>query len=448
MTDGPRRAPHSRVRTGVRVAITLLACAVVLIASLLTFSYLVNNPATAPRRTPEKTARLVDVVVATVGDYPAVLSAMGEAIPATEVQLKPQLGGRIISVSPAFVPGGRFKAGQEILRIDPSDFELALAQRESEVLQAQSQIVAARADLSAAQRELSIEEGSQNVAKREFELLGEQIPESDRSLVLREPQLLAAQAGIESARAAIASAEAALAAAQNRRDQAQLDLQRTTVHAPFNAVVMEKNADIGDVVNASTILASLLGTDRVWVVISVPMADLRWIESATQGAVSSGSQVEIRNPSAWGSEVHRDARVIQILPQLDAEARMAQVLVEVKDPLALSDPSVPLPKLLVGSYVQARVIGPTIRDVVRLPRAVVRDGDLVRIMNNSDELEIRQVSIAFREPDAVLISEGIEAGERIVTTNLSIAVSGLPLRTADTPTTPIPESETGAGVNP
>lgn len=432
MTNGPPNAPRSRGRFGVRVCVTLLACAGVLFVGYWVFSYLINNPTTATRRTPEKTAWLVETTTATIGDYPALLSAMGEAIPATEAQLKPQLSGRIISISPAFVPGGRFKAGQEVLKIDPSDFKLALAQRESEVLQAQSQIIAAHAGLITAQRELSIEQGSQNVARREFELLGEKISERDRSLVLREPQLQAAQAAIESAQAAIASAEAALDAAENRRAQAQLDLERTTVYAPFNAVVMEKNAGVGDIVDASTTLASLLGTDHIWVEIAVPMSDTRWIETGAHG--ESPSRVEIRNPSAWGGDVHRDASVIQILPQIDTESRMARVLVEVEDPLALSDQGATLPMLLVGSYVQARVIGPTIRDVVRLPRAVVRDGDLIRIMNDSSELENRRVTIAFREPDSVLISEGVEAGEKIVTTNLSTAVDGLLLRTDDTPT--------------
>ena len=445
MTDARPRAPHSRARTGVRAVVILFMCAAVWAVGAGIFSYLIKNPVEAPRRAPEKTARLVDTITATAGDYPAMISAMGETIPATEVELKAQLSGRIISVSPSFVPGGRFKAGDEILRIDPSDFELALAQRESEVLQAASQIIAAHADLTAAQRELAIEQGSQNVAKREFELLGEQIPESYRSLVLREPQLQAAQAGVESAQAAIASAEAALAASQSRRDQASLDLQRTTVKAPFNAAVMEKNADIGDVVSTSTNLAGLLGTDRVWVELALPLSDVRWIQTESDGAMSSGSRVEIRNPSAWGNDVYRDGRVIQILPQIDADSRMARVLVVIDDPLALSSSGKDLPHLLVGSYVQARVVGPTIRDVVRLPRAVVRDGDQVRIMNDSDELEIRRVTVVFKEPEFVLISEGIKDGERIVTTNLATAVEGLPLRTAETPTDSAPKSGSVGG---
>ncbi|MDF1869007.1 MAG: HlyD family efflux transporter periplasmic adaptor subunit [Phycisphaerales bacterium] len=431
MTDKPRKASSSAGRTGVRVLLSIVLSALILIVGIWTYRYLVDNPAEAPRRTPEKTARLVDIITATTGDYPAVISVMGETIPATEVQIKPQLSGRIVWVSPSFVPGGRFEIGQEIMRIDPSDFQLALAQRESEVLQAQSQVITAHADLTTAQRELSIEEGSQKVALREYELLGEDIPESDRSLVLREPQLQAAQAGVESAQAAIASADAALAAAISRRDLAKLDLERTTIRAPFNAVVMEKNADIGDVVGVSTVLASLLGTDRVWVELAIPLSDLRWIETSASSMSSVGSHVQIRNSSSWGADAYRDARVIQILPQIESESRMARVLAEVEDPFAIAEKNSHLPKLLVGSYVQARIVGPTIHGVIRLPRSVLRDGNVVRIMNEADELEIRQVEVAFKEPDFVLVSQGIQSGDQIVTTNLSTEVEGLPLRTAD-----------------
>lgn len=446
MTDDPRTSRSTRIRTGLRRLFTLGASAAVLVGGAAIYWYLVENPNQVPRQPPQRTARLVETIDVAVGDYPVLLSAMGETIPATHVQLKPQVGGRIIWISPELLPGGRFEAGEEILRIDPSDYELALAQRESELRQAGSQIIAARAGLTIAERELSIERGSQNVAKREYELLGEQILEGDRSLVLREPQLLAAEAGVESAQAAIVSAEAAFAAAEHRRDQARVDLERTSIRAPFNAVVMQKNADVGDMVGMTTTVASLLGTDRVWVELAVPLSSTRWIATGAAGA-GSGSRVEVHDPAAWADGVVREARVIQVLPQIAAGSRMARVLVDIEDPFSLAGRADPLPHLLVGSYVQARVFGPTLRGVIRLPRAVVWAGDVVRVMNDADELELRPVTVAFREPEYVLISGGLRAGERVVITNLATAVNGLPLRVAGEPPAPSPGADVEAGAS-
>ena len=443
----PTTKPAARRAWG--LIITLIACILVLGAGVLVYRYFMNNPNTAARRAPEKTARLVETITAEIGEHPAMLSAMGETIASTQVQLRPQLNAKIISVSPKLVPGGRFELGEEILKLDPRDFVLALAQRESEIKQAQSQVITAQSNLITAQRELAIEEGSQNIARREFELLGTDIPEEDRSLVLREPQLLAAKAAVESANAAILAAESAVAVAQSRRDQAIIDLERTAVRAPFNAIVMEKNVDVGDIVSASTAMLTLVGTDRAWVELAVPLSETRWIHAPSTSADNQpipGSPVIINNTTAWGAGLTRQARVIQILPQIKADSRMARVLVEVPDPFAINqhaDAPV-LPQLLIGSYVQASIVGPTLTNMVRLPRSAVWEGNIVRVMNADDELEIRHITIAFKEPDHVLISEGLAAGERVVTTNLATAVPGQPLRLANSQSQPQNQPQTQA----
>lgn len=423
-----QKAPreHWRKGFGLRSVLALVVSVVVLGVGIGVARYMVKNPNTAPRRTPEKTARLVETIDAVVGSHRAEVWASGEAVPATAVDLRPEVSGRIVWVSPALVPGGRFHEGDEVVRVEARDFELALAQRESEVLQAESEIISARSALTSAERELAIEQGMQAVARREFELLGEEIPEDDRTLVLREPQLQAAEADVESARASIAAAEAALAAAESRLDQAEVDLERTTIRAPFNAVVMEKSADVGDVVGSTTVLAGLLGTDRVWVEVSVPLSELRWIVIGPEG----GPEATITDEAAWGEGVTRTGRVVRVLPEIDAQSRMARVLVEVADPLGIGDASGGTPALLVGSYVRARMQGPVIEGVVRLPRSVVRDGDIVRVMNDRDELELRRVGVVFKEPDHVLVGEGLAEGERVVTTNLTTAVEGMALRVA------------------
>ena len=133
-------------------------------------------------------------------------------VPAESVTLQPQVGGEIVSVSDDLEPGGLFRSGDELLRIDPRDYELAVLQRESEVAQAQSS--------------LRLEQGQQTIAKREFEILNESMQDDDRELVLRKPQL-------ESVRAQLALAKAKL-------EQAKLDLQRSRIRAPFNAIVKSK----------------------------------------------------------------------------------------------------------------------------------------------------------------------------------------------------------------
>ena len=432
--------------------VSLVIAAIVVVAAGGVYTWLVENPHQSVRKPPQKTARLVEVMPVEVGDYAVTVSAMGEAKAARQISLRPQVAGRVAAVSPRLIPGGRFAAGDKLVDLDPADLTFTLRERESEVQQAESDIMAAQATSLQMQRELAVERGNQNVAKREFELLGDDIPEDDRALILRQPQLLAAQADAESAEAAVAAARAALSAAENRRDQAQMDVDRVAVTAPFNAVVAEQLVDVGDVVTTATSLATLVGTDRAWVELGVAVSDLRWIEVPDDDR--PGSTVQLYQTAAWGEGVARTGRVIQRMPQLDTVGRTARVLVELDDPLGLQDGSdgERPPALMMGSYVQAVVTGPTLTGVVRLPRSVVWDGDTVRLINDQNELELRPVTVVYREAEHVLISDGLGPGDRVVTTDLGLAVDGMALRTETSkpakPAKPAADAGDGTGETP
>jgi len=175
-------------------------------------------------------------------------------------------------------------------------------------------------------------------------------------------------------------------------------------------------------------MATLVGTDAYWVEVSVPVDELKWIRFP-RSAGEAGSPVRVRDEAAWGPDVYRVGRVIRLESALEEQGRMARVLVSVPDPLGLADPSGKTPPLLIGSYVRAEIEGTDLENVVALDRNHLRNGNEVWVMNGDGELEIRQVEIAYRGRQQVLVSDGLEAGERIVTTDLPAPVEGMRLRT-------------------
>jgi len=350
----------------------------------------------AKRRAPDRQARLVEVQSVTFGSQRAEIHAMGVVQAAREVALRPQVSGQIQKVGDEFVPGGRFREGEMLVQIDPADFELVLRQRQS--------------DLAQAQTELALELGQQTVAKREFELLGETIKEEDRALVLRQPQL-------ERVRARVQAAEAAVA-------QAQLNLERATVRVPFNAVVRSREANLGMQVSPTSTLAVLTGTDAYWVEVTVPVDQLPWIEVP-------GAAVEIFNEAAWGATVSRHGRVVRLLSDLEQQGRMARLLVEVADPMALQPANAGKPKLLLGDYVRVKIAGIEMPHVAALDRTLVREGHNVWVMTPEKKLEIRPVQIVFRGRERLFIRDSLKTGEWLVTTDLASPVAGMPLRTRE-----------------
>jgi RND family efflux transporter MFP subunit len=297
------------------------------------------------------------------------------------------------------------------LRSEARDYELAVESHRSEV--------------NRARLELRIEARRGEVAKREWDAFGEvDVSEEQRALALREPQLEASRL--------------ALKAAQSALKKAELDLKRTVLRAPFNAMVVSEGVDLGQLISPQMQVAELVGTDEYHVQVSVPVGSLRTVRVQTEDA--PGSEADIVQ-HAGPETIARRGEVIRQLPDLDPGGAMARLLVRIENPLG-EEGELPL---LLGSFVDVAITARPIEDAVRLPRAALRNGREVYVMNDQSLLEIREVEIAWTEPDVVLITGGLAPGERIVTSRIATPVPNMPLRTAEAaPAAPAPPPEPSA----
>jgi RND family efflux transporter MFP subunit len=384
--------------TGLKVALPI---AILLGGGGLAVGLIQTGPK-AERQTPTRQAKLVEVTPAKVARTAVMVHAMGTVKADRQVDLRPQVGGRVAWVSDEFMPGGILGAGDPVLKIDPKDFELVVRQK--------------AAALATAESNLKIEKGQQSIAKREYELLGETIKPEDRELVLRQPQLATVQAAVDTARSTL--------------EQAKLDLARTNVTVPFNAVVQSRDVNLGTQVSTTTSLTTLVGTDAYLVEVAVPVDQLKWLRVPQRNG-EAGSAVRVFNEAAWGTETYRLGRITRLASQLESEGRMAQLLVAVDDPLALKDENVGKPVLLSGAYVRTEIEGIEIGPVAVVERNLLRDGNYVWLLAPDNTLDIRPVSLLFRGRDTVLIDKGLEAGERVVATALAAPVQGMALRARD-----------------
>lgn len=346
----------------------------------------------------KQTAMLVDVTRVESGTYRPTIVAMGMVEPAREILLSPRVTGVVIALSEHFTPGGFVEKEEMLLRIDPADYENTLRQRESELRQATAA--------------LRMEMGRQDVAEQDYRLIEENLSEENEALVLRVPQLNTARAQLESARSAV--------------EQARLELERTTIEAPFDAHVLSREVNVGSQVNPGSVLGRLVGLDTYWVMATVPLSKLPWI-TIPDAPEEQGAPVEIRNRAAWREGVTRQGRIHKLVGALEDDTRMARILVSVPDPLNYHAEDAEAPGLIIGAVVEVRIEGKPIRDVVRVDRNYVRDGDTAWVMAEG-ALQIRDLQIEFRDAEYAYVSSGLEDGDRVVTTNLSTVVDGAPLR--------------------
>jgi len=372
----------------------LLPVVVVAVGAVIAVWLMQSGPKAKPR---QKVRNAVAVAVRPVeyGPQTTTISIMGTVRPKNEVVLKPQVSGKITSISDKLVPGGHFNKDEILLTIEPNDYQLAVQQLASEVARAEA--------------DLRIELGRQRVALKEYQLLGETVSDEERDLMLRVPQLESSKASLEEVK--------------TRLEQARLDLERTTVKAPFNSVLITREVNLGASVTPSTTLATLVDSDTYWVEAPIAASQIKWIKVGQQG-----SAVRIYDSASWGPGLYREGRTAGMAATVEAQGRMVELLVEVADPLALTNHSEGQPKLLLGSYVQVKIEGAALPRAAMIERDLIRDGDRVWIMDDQGNLDIRPVEIAFRARDHVLITGGINAEEKLVTSNLPSPVQGMTLR--------------------
>ncbi len=348
----------------------------------------------------EAQARLVETRALEKADVQVLVEVMGLVQPARRAAVQPRVSGEIEFVSENLEEGGLFRAGETLLELDPTDYELVIRQLQAQVAQAQSA--------------LEIEMGQQDIARAEFELLGGEIAEDDHSLVLREPQLARARADLDAAKAAL--------------ENAQLDLKRTVLSAPFNSMVIGEDAERGVIASASSQLVDLVGTDAFHVELSVPVDDLRWIEMPTRDG-AGGSTVRVFDEQAWGAGLYREGVIVRFTPNVDPQSRMATLTVRIEDPLGLQPGNEGSPPLLLNSYVRAEVDGRTVPGAFAIERHHIHDGDTVWIMDKNDRLDVRRLALEWKGRGMVLVTKGLRDDDRLVTTKLSAPVQGMRLRT-------------------
>ncbi len=416
--------------------------------------HLMATAPSTPKKPRARSARTVEVVDVERKAAAPRLEAMGLVKPSREVTLRSRVAGEVVTVSPHFAPGGRFAVGDELLQIDPADYDLAVAQAGASVdqavtaeaqaktalAQAAALVEQRQAMLAEAEANLELEEGNQAIARREFEMLEGARTGANRDLVLRTPQLAIARAAIASARAGVEAAEAGVEAARAgveaaganvevarvKRSQAELDRSRTRLDAPFNAWIRTRHVEVGAVIGANTDVATLVGTDAYWVEVTLPISDLQWlrIPSSTN---AGGAKVVIRDEAAWGPDGRREGRLVRLLGDLESAGRLARLLVVVEDPLHLEAEASERYPLLTGSYVRAELAGRAVDGVVVMDRAWLRHGEVVWVADAQGALRIRPVQVCWRGRDEVYLCSGFEPGDRVITTDLGAPVDGMPL---------------------
>lgn len=386
------------LRIGLMITLPLL----VLVLGGLGAQKLIEMREEPEKKPPVVEPPLVRVVEAEPRSVRLTVEAEGVVAPRTESQIVPEVSGRVLKANDALVSGGFFSEGEVLLEIDPREYELAVVQ--------------ARAAVAQAKLRIATEEQEAVVARKEWEDLGDGEP---APLVVREPQLA-------EARAQLASAEAVL-------ERAEFDLERTKVLAPYDGRVREESVDVGQYVQRGQAVARVYAVDVAEVRLPIPDDQLAYVylplayrDSSTE---ANGPGVVLKTEFA-GREYQWRGRIVRTEGEIDPRTRMIHAIAQVQDPYAKKEKS-SRPPLAVGMFVEAEIYGRAVK-AIEIPRTAVRGENTVMVVGEDDRIEFRELDIFRHERDRVLVTDGIEAGERICVSALEAAVQGMQVRVLET----------------
>lgn len=373
---------------------TLLARLLVFVLVTAGFALMVwQLLASAPeskRERPPATVALVDVIDSQSADFPLNLEAEGPVVSAFELEIRPQIGGKILAMHPDFEPGGRIPAGSTILQIEPDEYVLA--------------VTAAEAEIAKARAAIALEQGRRVVAREELDILqgSIKVDAASKALALRKPQLRQVQAE--------------LGVAENRLQRAQLDLSRTELILPYDVLVLERTRVSGEVVATRELVGRVTRADEYWVELRIQPYLLKRLSA--RSAESPGSPVTVHDGGRSFT-----GEIVRIRADLSPGSRLAGVIAAVPVQNAAGD------HLLIGSYVRAEIQAGEIQRALQVPRRAVRDNRRVWVVDAGGTMQVRDATVVWESGQRLLLDkDSLQPGDRVVVSRVSGLIPGAAVR--------------------
>ena len=342
------------------------------------------------RERPPAPVALVDVVESQSADFPLTLEAEGPVVSAFELEIRPEVGGKILTLHADFEPGGKIPAGSTILQLEPDEYVLA--------------VTAAEAEIAKARAALALEKGRRVVAREELDILqgSIEVDAASKALALRKPQLRQVQAE--------------LGVAENQLQRAQLDLRRTELRLPYDVLVLERARVSGEVVAARELVGRVTRADEYWVELRTQPYLLNRLNA--RSAESPGSRVTI-----YEGGRSFPGEIVRIRAELAPGSRLAGVIAAVPVQNQKGD------RLLLGSYVRAEIQAGEMKQAVQVPRRAVRDNQRVWVVDANDTLQVRVASVVWESDQRLLLDkDSLQAGDRVVVSRVLGLVPGSSVR--------------------
>ncbi len=411
---------------------TIRVFLVLLVALVIAVALVIMRPK-AERQVPVQKGRLVEVFPARAEDFQMEVEAFGTVAPRESLKLVAQVRGQIVDISQSFKEGSYVKKGTRLIQIDPRSYSLEVKRRKVQIMQSEAELKRLKQEAVNLGSRVKIAQSDARLARNEYLRLKKLIERK----VIAQSQLDKAEQAYLASRQRLQTLENQLALIGPQREQliaaremaevmyqqADLDLERSGIEAPFDGWVLEKAIEVGQHVNLGQQLGSIYKAGELDIEVSIPTEEFKWLPAGLGQDSSVAAEVIFRNT---GDQQVWQGRVARVKARMDEKTRTLPVVIEV-DASTTAEASASGFRLRPGMFVTIKIKGKAVKQAYVLPRYVVYPGDVIYTLKD-DKLKIKEVSILRAYKDSVIVSDGLSEGDQIISTPLSGAVDGMRVR--------------------
>ena len=416
-----------------------------LVLGVAVFGWSVSRQKAPERRPVTEASRTLRVIAVPQVDVVPRVIGHGTAKPEQVWRAIAEVKGRVVHVHERLAPGAFLKAGEELLRVDATEYELAVAQLESDIQQANAQLAELEGRSANYDASLNIEKASLALAEKELARIkslqqrnaaaGADVDAKEREVLAQRQSVQNLENSINLLPAEKNSLEATMAVKQASLKQAKIDLAKTTILAPFDCRLGDLSIEVGQFVAAGEKLFETLSTAAVEIDAKFSMYEARTLFSAATAAPLSAilSDEAIRErTSQMGVKIRLesgdvsaewDGRVERLREELDTQTRTLGVVVAVDKPYEQVIPG-RRPPLLRGMYCEVELKGQVREAHLVIPRSSLHDGH-VYVLDAEKRLHRQSVEVDFAQANFVCLRSGLESGHTIVVSDPTPAIDGM-----------------------
>lgn len=331
-------------------------------------------------------APLVDIAPIQLAGHRAVWQSGGAVNANTSVKLVSQVAGQVVEINDLALPGQFVKKGTILAQVDDGNYQFSVNQKQAALIQAQAS--------------LDMEKGQVQKALADYKLSGMKLKKEAKALALREPQL--------------ASAKAAVAIAKAELNKAKLDLSRTKLMMPFDGYVMSHGLSVGAYVNNATTAFTLIRSDEFWFEVKVPQSFIQVLDKQHPVKISKS-----------GSDQTREANIVSILPQVDANDRQVRILLSIKNPLTNQNNE---PQIRYNDYVTATLYAKEMPNALRVNTDQLNGQQHIWVVDQGLALQKRHVNVLYKGRKFSWVNIDMQPGDQLLVSSLPSKTSGMLVR--------------------